>query len=167
MLLFRPQEAKIKKFTTKVRIYWADCDAAGIVYYGNFFRFFEIAEEDLYLALGRPRPAVYHQLQVGFPRVETWCRYYKPVQLGDLVDVTMWIERRTQRSMQFSFEVRREGEPELAAEGNYTIVCIDRQFQPVPFPEELLRLLGDYLPPVTARAASLTEEARRSAFSPE
>ncbi len=147
-------EATIKKFTTKIRVYWSDCDVAGIAYYGNFFRFFEQAEEDLYFSLGRPRPSIYHDLQVGFPRVETWCRYYKPARMGDLLEITTWIGRRSERSMQFCFEVRRDGDPELAAEGHYSVVSINRKFQPIPLPEEVLHLLREYLPPVSKRAAA-------------
>jgi YbgC/YbaW family acyl-CoA thioester hydrolase len=142
-----------KKFKTKIRIYWADCDAAGIVYYGNFFSYFEYAEEELFLSQGRGRPDVFHQCRVGFPRAETWCRFRKPVKMGDLIEVTAWIAKRTRRSMQYCFEVRRDGETEVLAEGNYTVVCINRQFEPVPLPQEVLDLLGDYLPPVTEGGA--------------
>ena len=69
--------------------------------------------------------------------------------MGDLIEVTVWIGKRTRRSMQYCFEVRRDGETELLAEGNYTVVCINRQFQPVPLPQEVLDLFGDYLPAVT------------------
>ena len=92
---------------------------------------------------------MFYQCQVGFPRAETWCRFRKPVKMGYLIEVTVWIEKRTRRSMQYCFEVRRYGETELLAEGNYTVVCINRQFQPVPMPQEVLDLLEDYLPPVT------------------
>lgn len=142
-------EAKIKNFHTKIRVYWSDCDSAGIAYYGNFFRFFEMAEEELYISLGGSRPGIFFQLQVGFPRVETTCRYHQPARVGDLLDATVWIARRTTRSMQFCFELRREGETELVAQGNYTIVCVTRQFKSVPFPEAVLQLLADYLPPLT------------------
>ena len=138
-----------KKFTTKIRIYWSDCDAAGIVYYANFFSYFECAEEELFRAQGRGRPDVFRQLLIGFPRAETWCRFRKPVKMGDLIEVTLWIGKRTQRSLQYCFEVRRDGEEEVLAEAHYTVVCINRQFQPVPLPQEVLDLLGDYLPPVT------------------
>src|SRR4051794_9362356 len=77
----------IKKFTTSFRIYWSDCDPAGIAFYGNFFRFFEYAEEELYASLGRPRPDILHDLQVGFPRVETWAKFYKPARQGDIMEV--------------------------------------------------------------------------------
>jgi acyl-CoA thioester hydrolase len=145
-----------KKFTTKIRVYWSDCDSAHIAFYGNFFRFFEMAEEDLYQSQGRSRSSIYLDLQVGFPRVETHCRFHKPARLGDLLEVTVWISQRSSRSMEFQFEVRRDGETDLVAVASYSIVCINRQFKPVPFPEELLQVLGPYLPPVSNRKAKET-----------
>ena len=112
-----------------------------------------MAEEDLYSSLGRPRPTIYFGINVGFPRVETWTRFFKPARMGDFLEITTWIERRTNRSMQFNFDVRREGETDLVAKAHYTVVSIDRlHFKPIPLPEELLDLLKDYLPPVTERA---------------
>jgi len=152
-------EAKIKTFTTKFRVYWADCDAAGIVYYGNFFRFFEIGEEEFFLSLGHSRPELYYRLQVGFPRAETMCRYYKPARMGDVIEMKVWIGRRTRRTLKFYFELVRQDDRVLIAEGNYTIVCVNRQFQPVPLPEELLQLMADYLPPMTERPVDETVKA--------
>jgi acyl-CoA thioesterase FadM len=95
---------------------------------------------------------VYSQLQVGFPRVEAWAKYRKPARQGDLMEVTTWIGQRTRRSLVFHFEMRRDGDPELAAEGGYTVVCVSRpQFRPIPLPPELVELLQGYLPPLTER----------------
>ena len=146
----RSEEAAIKKFSTKVRIYWSDCDPAGIVYYGNFFRFFEVAEEELFLSLGGARIDLYRRLQIGFPRVEVWCRFRKPVPEGELVEITTWVNKRTQTGMVFNLELRRHGDDEVAAEAHYRVVCVKRpEFKPVPIPDEMLHLLRDYIPPLT------------------
>ena len=148
------QEANIKKLTTKIRVYWADCDAAGILYYGNFFRFFEIAEEELYAAVGQRRWDLYEELHIGFPRAETSCRFRKPVLLGDLVAVTAWISRRSEKSLVFQYEMRRDGESELLAEGSSILVCVKHpEFHAIPIPQSILRLLHDYLPSRTARSS--------------
>jgi len=123
------------------------------MYYGNFFRFFEIAEEELFASLGRPRPDLFGQLGVGFPRVEAWCRFRKPAAQGDMVEVSTWIDRRTERSLLFCFEVRREGESDLVAEGSYWVVCVNRhEFRSMTVPPEVLDLLKDYLPPLSRRS---------------
>lgn len=146
-------EAAIKKFTTKIRVYWSDCDPAGIAYYGNFFRFFEIAEEELYASLGLPRPRLFAEFRIGFPRVETWARFRKPAAQGDTIAVTTWIEKRTEKSMLFCFEVRHDGVEDLVAEGSYWVVCVSRaEFHPIPVPPPVLEVLKDYLPPVSRRS---------------
>lgn len=152
------QEATIKKFATKVRVYWADCDPAGILYYGNFFRFFEFAEEELFSSLGYPRPEFMQENHMGFPRVETWARFRKPARQGDLIEVTGWIAERSEKSLLYRFEIRRDGDPELAAEGSYRVVSVSRpQFLPIPMPEKALELLRDYLPPLSPSAKERTE----------
>ncbi|HEY7680612.1 MAG TPA: thioesterase family protein [Terriglobia bacterium] len=136
-----------------MRVYWSDCDPAGIMYYPHFFRFFEIAEEDLFASLGLPRPQVMERYKIGFPRVETWARFRKPANQGDLVALTIWIERRTEKSLLYCYEVRRDGETDLIAEGSSWLVCVKRpEFHPAPLPPEVLELLKDYLPPISRRS---------------
>ena len=116
-------------------------------------RFFELAEEELYCSLGQSWPDVYYSLGVGFPRVELWCRYRKPARWGDVIEITTWINERTDKSMLYQFEMRRDGEPELVAEASYRVVCVKRpEFRAVPLPPLLLDVLRDYLPPLTPRA---------------
>ena len=104
---------------------------------------------------------IYNQLQVGFPRVEAWCKFRKPARLGDLIEVTAWIGRRTQKSLLFHFEMRREGEADLVAEGHYTVVCVKRpQFHSISLPQEMIELLREYLPPLSHRTEQGGEAVR-------
>ncbi len=120
---------------------------------GNFIRYFETAEEELYRAVGTPRQQLFDRLQIAFPRVETWARFRKPTRLGDLIAVTTWIEKRTEKSLLFCFEVRRDGEPEVIVEGSYWVVCVNLgRFQSIPVSPEILELLKDYLPPLSRRS---------------
>jgi acyl-CoA thioesterase FadM len=118
-----------------------------------------MAEEDLYYSLGWPRPEILRQLQIGFPRVETWARFRKPARQGDLMEVTTWIARRTRRSLLFQFELHREGDPELAVEGSYTVVCVNRLFHSIPLPPEFVERMREYLPPLSERTAPMAEGA--------
>src|SRR5678816_1430828 len=102
----------VQKVVVKLRVYWADCDPANILYTGNFFKYFEMAEEELYRAAGCPREVLLDGLNVRFPRVENNSRHFKPARLGDLLEVTAWIEQRTQKSLTFRFDMRREGDSE-------------------------------------------------------
>ncbi len=142
-------EAPIKKFTSKAHVYWADCDAAKIAYYGNFMRYLEMAEEQMFIALGHPRTDVFGGMKIGFPRVEVWIRYHKPARLGDNLEIDIRVEKRTRSSIVFRFEIRREGETDLVAEASSRLVCVNQEFHATPMPEEFLEILKDYLPPIT------------------
>ena len=102
---------------------------------------------------------ILRQLQIGFPRVETWARFRKPARMGDLMEVTTWIAKRTTRSLLFQFELRREGDPELAVEGSYTVVCVNLQLKPVPLPQEFITRLQEYLPAFSERDRATAETA--------
>ena len=97
------------KFKTMVRIYWNDCDPAGIAYYGNFFRWFEQAEEELFLSLGLSRTDIFQKFSIGLPRVEVWSRFRKTIPEGILIEVTIWVAKRTNTGMVVNVEIRREG----------------------------------------------------------
>ena len=43
-----------QKFTIEERVRWGDVDAANIIFYGSYIRFFEIAETELFRAVGMP-----------------------------------------------------------------------------------------------------------------
>jgi YbgC/YbaW family acyl-CoA thioester hydrolase len=148
------REGVIKKFNTKIQVYWADCDAAGIVYYGNFFRYFEMAEEDLFAAQGRNRAHLFQELQMGTPRVEVSCRFRKPARLGDLLDVTLWVEKRTRSSLVFRIEMRRAGESDLVCEATSRIVATNGKIEVIALPQAVIDLLADYLPPVSMYSPS-------------
>jgi 4-hydroxybenzoyl-CoA thioesterase len=144
------REGLIKTFTTKMLVHWYDCDPANIAFYGNFFSYYEAAEEMLFVSLGHPRPQLFEKLKFGLPRVECWSRFRKPARHGDMIEVTAWIEKRTEKSLLYCFEVRREGEQDLVCEGSYWVVCVKRpEFVSAPLPQELLDVLKDYLPPVS------------------
>jgi len=134
-------------------VYWFDCDPAGIMYFGNFFKYFEIAEEELFASLGLPRAQIFEKKKVGFPRVEAWARFRKPAPHGATVEITLSIEERTEKSLLYCFEARLDGHSELIVEGSYWVVCIQRpEFRPIPMLPEVLELLKDYLPPISRRS---------------
>ena len=56
--------ADYKRFTIEERVRWGDVDAAGIIFYGSYIRFFEIAETELFRAMGMPYGKVFDELEI-------------------------------------------------------------------------------------------------------
>ena len=73
--------------TTQVEIQFGDCDPAGIVYYPNYFRFFDNATAGLLsAALGMHKRNWLERYGIaGIPMVDTGARFIRPSSFGDVV----------------------------------------------------------------------------------
>ena len=138
------------KFTIEERVRWGDVDAAGIIFYGSYIRFFEIAETELFRAAGLPYGVVFDELNIWLPRVHLECDFHRAAQLDDLLEVSVWVGKIGTTSLRLNFEVRRKDrdnkiEEKLIATAHFVLVATRRDnLQPVPVPEELRRALEPY-----------------------
>ena len=138
------------KFTIEERVRWGDVDAAGIIFYGSYIRFFEIAETELFRAVGLPYGVVFDELNIWLPRVHLECDFHRAAQLDDLLEVSVWVGKIGTTSLRLNFEVRRKDrddkiEEKLIATAHFVLVSTRRDnLQPIPVPEELRRALEPY-----------------------
>lgn len=139
------------KFSIEERVRWGDVDAARIIFYGAYIRFFEFAETELFRAAGLSYGQMYDDLDVWLPRAHLECDFHRPAQLDDLLEVSVYVGRVGTKSLRLNFEVRRKGESELIAEAHFVLVSVRRDtFETVPLPLELLRRLGPFSRPADA-----------------
>jgi len=137
--------ADFKKYTIEDRVRWGDVDAAQIIFYGAYIRFFEIAETELFRAVDLPYGVMFEELDVWLPRVHLECDFHHAARLDDLLEVSAYVGRFGNKSMRLDFEVRRKGEEQLIAEAHFVLASVRRDtFQTVPIPEELKRRLAPY-----------------------
>jgi acyl-CoA thioester hydrolase len=124
---------------------WGDVDAARIIFYGAYIRFFEFAETELFRAVGLPYGVMFDELDVWLPRAHLECDFRRAAQLDDLLEVAVYVGRVGSKSLRLNFEVRRHGEEALVAEAHFVLVAVRRDtFETVPLPEELKRRLAPY-----------------------
>ncbi len=109
-------------FTNSFRVVWADTDAAGVVHYSNYFRFFERAEEEFYRSLNFSF-ADTAKKGLWFPRVEAFCQYKKPARFNDLLEVELAVEELKQKSMKISFRIL-DGETSVLLATGYVIIVV-------------------------------------------
>ena len=125
------------EYTLRRRVYFYECDGAGIVHFSNYFRYMEEAEHGLWRATGLSIARA--ELGVGFPRVAASFEYHRPLRFEDEVDITVRIVSISTRSMKYTCTVTRDGES--IATGSATIVCVgyqsDKSMKSVPIPPEM------------------------------
>src|SRR5215510_10604903 len=117
----------MNKFSIEERVRWGDVDAAGIIFYGSYIRFFEIAETELFRAAGLPYGVVFDQLNIWLPRVHLECDFHRAAQLDDLLEVSIYVGKIGTTSLRLNFEVRRRDrdgriEQDLIATAHFVLV---------------------------------------------
>lgn len=136
------------KFTIEEHVRWSDIDRAGIIYYGQFLRFFEIAETELFRSVGLSYSVVFEKFDIWLPRVQIHFDFRKPLVLDDLIEVSAYVGRFGTKSLTLRFEVHRKGEDGLVAEGHIVLACVSRStFKSIPIPPEIIEKLSRYLAP--------------------
>ncbi len=113
-------------FKALFRVTWADTDAAQVVHYSNYFRFFERAEEEFYRHLGFMFTDTAER-GLWFPRVESFCQYKKPARFNDLLEVELTVDELKEKSVKYAFRIMNKETTNLLANGYVVIVAADKQ----------------------------------------
>jgi acyl-CoA thioester hydrolase len=123
-------------FNVAMRIYWEDTDAAGIVFYANYLKFFERARTEWLRSLGFGQETLRRDAAIAFVVSETKLRYRRPARLDDVIDVSVAVVHLGQASLEIAQEARRADE--LLADGTIRIGCVELgTFRPCRIPNDI------------------------------
>jgi 4-hydroxybenzoyl-CoA thioesterase len=132
--------------TTNVEIQFGDCDPAGIVYYPNYFRFFDNATAALLSAAFamHKRNWLEHFGIAGIPMVDTGARFIKPSRFGDVVDIRSEIIELGRSSFSVKHTLLRDGEIAIEAHEKRVWVVRDEAggIRSAPLPEDVRQKLS-------------------------
>ena len=110
-------------FRFEMRVYWEDTDAAGIVFYANYLKFFERARTEWLRSLGFGQEALRREDGIAFVVSETAVRYLRPARLDDVLSVSVDVRHLGQASLEIAQEARRADE--LLADATIRIGCVE------------------------------------------
>ncbi|MGA7616447.1 MAG: thioesterase family protein [Thermoanaerobaculia bacterium] len=127
------------RYKVEEYVRWEDIDAAGIINYQAYLRFFGLAEVELFRHAGLTYRKLFDEIGVWLPRVHVECDFHYPVRLDDLLVVDAWFGKIGRTSIHLHFEVRKKDTPEqVVASGKYIVVTVRKgEFEPVPVPDDL------------------------------
>ena len=105
-----------------LRVYYEDTDAAGIVYYANYFRFLERGRTELLRALGHDQNALMKE-GIAFAVRSASAEFLKPAKLDDLLTVETGIAALGRAQLTFVQRIRRD--TEVLLDAKIRVACID------------------------------------------
>jgi acyl-CoA thioester hydrolase len=128
--------------TIEARVRYAETDQMGIVYYANYFVWFELGRVEVLRSLG----LTYKQLEIDhrriLPVIEARCRYRAPARYDEEIVIETVPAMLRGTVLKFAYRVFRKypdpatGERELLAEGDSVHVVCDNEMKRKHLPEK-------------------------------
>lgn len=129
-------------FQFRIRVYWEDTDAGGIVFYANYLKFFERARTEWLRSLGIAQRALRDSTGGMFVVSETSVRYHRAARLDDELLVTARVETAGRASLLLEQEALLPDGRTLLCEGRIRIGWVDAaSLKPARIPPKLLEAL--------------------------
>ncbi|MEO6921760.1 MAG: tol-pal system-associated acyl-CoA thioesterase [Collimonas sp.] len=128
-------------FSWRIRVYYEDTDAGGVVFYANYLKFFERARTEWLRAAGIGQRSLEQTDGAIFIVKSTSVDYHSPAKLDDELQLTVVVERIGRVAVEFIQQAWRvgDGEPVLMATGRITVVCVGADtFRPRGIPKHVL-----------------------------
>ena len=127
--------------TTLVRVRYADTDKMDVVYYANYFRWFEIGRTEWFRHSGHS----YTDIEAGgisLPVLDAACHYRRPARYDDEVAITARTRLVSPVRLRFDYEIRRVLDDLMLATGYTVHAGVNRDGRPCRLPDEVTRLLA-------------------------
>lgn len=126
--------------TTTYRVRYSDTDQMGVVYYGEYPRFYEIGRSEMIRDLGY----TYKELEktgVFMPVSTVNAKYHKPIYYDELITIETTLKKMPMARMVFYHTIINE-KKEVVHTAEVTLVFLSSETnRPVRVPEYMIRAL--------------------------
>jgi acyl-CoA thioester hydrolase len=120
---------------TLVRVRYAETDKMGIVYYANYLIWFEIGRTEYCRARGFAYKDMEADDDAFLVVAEAYCRYKAAAFYDDELLIRTHITEMRRRSLRFGYEIVRDSDGQIIAEGETGHVVTDGDGRVRSFPE--------------------------------
>jgi acyl-CoA thioester hydrolase len=143
-----------RPFTIDEYVRWGDIDLAGIIFYGAYIRFYELAETEIFRAAGLPYREMFERFDIWLPRKVVHTEFHSPAVLDERLQVLTYFSKVGTTSLTINFDVIDATTRALKAAAWEVLVCVSRAtMRKRPLPPDVVAAIAPY------RLTS--EEARR------
>ena len=140
---------------TEIRVRYAETDKMGIVHHSNYLIWFEAGRSDLCRARGFSYKEMEDQDNALMVVAESYVRYKSPAFYEDVLTVRTQVAEVRSRSIRFIYEIVRDADDTLLAEGETLHLVTDENKKVKLIPEiykerllaEVVEEIHDTFPP--------------------
>lgn len=118
---------------TVVRVRYAETDAMGVAYHGNYFAWFEVGRTEYLRRLGMAYTTV-EALGLHLPVVECRARFISPVRYDDEIVIAATVTRLDRLRIHYGYDLRERQTGRALATGETYHVFVNREGRPTRLP---------------------------------
>ena len=126
----------LRPSVSRVRVRYAETDQMGVVYYANYFVWFEVGRTDLLRSAGWS----YREMETDgytLPVIDAQCAYRGSAKYDDELEVRTTGSLLSPVRLQFSYDVIRPADRKTLATGSTVHATLDRAGRPCRVPERV------------------------------
>jgi len=123
---------------TRFRVRYAETDQMGVVYHSNYIIWFEVGRVEMLRQLGFTYREMEQQDNTHIAVVDVRCRYKMPARYDDLICVRTRLVNVRESLLRFGYEVLRDVDEALLAEGETVHLVVDEEMKRMKLPEKYL-----------------------------
>jgi acyl-CoA thioester hydrolase len=132
------------KFFIPLQVRYAETDAQGHVFFGNYLTYFDVALTEYLKAIGYSYDVMLAE-GIDFYYVEALCEYKDRAFFDEILHVHATISRIGNTSLTFEFAIVEASKLRLTTTGRVAAVAVDRgSKKPVRVPDGLRRAVEDF-----------------------
>jgi acyl-CoA thioester hydrolase len=133
-----PKSRQAEIFETILRVRYAETDQMGVVYHANHFIWFEVGRVEFLRKLGFSYREMEEKDQCFIAVVDARCRYRAPARYDDEVIVRTQLKNVRDSLIHFGYELVRQGDGMLLAEGETTHVVTNSEMKATALPAKYM-----------------------------
>ena len=125
----------MREFNYKLKVFYEDTDAGGVVYYANYLKFFERARTDAISNIGLSNKKLLDEYGVFIIVKSCNVEYLKPAKLEDQLEIKSSIISTSNTSFRMKQKAFRD--QELITDCEIHLVIVDKSGRPTKIPDIL------------------------------
>lgn len=127
----------------KLKVYFGDTDAAGIVFYPNYYRWMDQATFELIeKAIMNPKE-LRTEKNITYPLLETGCKHFAPLFDGDIVEIHSHVSEIRNKVFKVQHEFKKNGEVIASGFEIHAWTSIkDGKLKAIPIPDDIRAAFG-------------------------
>ena len=128
-----------KKFNFKIKVYYEDTDAGGVVYYANYLKFLERARSEALYTLGYTNSGLLESHNLLLIVKSCNIEYKKPAKFEEILDIVSEVTSFTKTSFIMKQIILRDNE--MISIADIHLVAVDKKGKPSKIPDALKKKL--------------------------